>query len=297
MNKESLTSKIETHENNSIDFKNNLMITQSKRKKRHSLKKRRKIKKKINKLEQNIIDDDDLILDEIASKPPINTQVSNVLNYDENYNSNDEKHDDESLSFEFNYDGNAADDEEEDDSDLLMDTNEKWNNLLNINEKINNLPESTIINLPFVVNSKNKRIKQLELICIELSEKYILSKSTFGINLPKHIINDIVNKINEMKQNHIKLKNNIKLKSKTHIYNNSSEINEYNSDSDGKLPTNILQLKYSESNYSNWYPQHYENQLHMFFAHIINHILNLIDDSFERLKETNKYKQFINKKT
>ena len=287
------------------------------RKKSHTQRRRERIKQ--NNIDQNIMDDDDLILHEIANKPPIDTPISNTLQYmedngsngsdDDKYNkySSDKKSNDDDLENYEMDDGNQGDDEDDDIGNNLFNRMYGSFDLYSINygylldsEKLN-LPESTIVNRPFIINSKNKRTQQLELIIIDLCKKYILPKSEFQLNLPKYIISDINIKINAMKENHqfrkqkqLNRQRQQQLQQQQRHNNGNNNNNDSDDDSFIGAPGPRLQLTMTESNASNWYPEHHEHTLPMFFDDIIEALLRLINDSFYRLKLTQNYKNFIN---
>jgi len=257
--------------------------------KKYSSKRRRRDRIKQNNLASDIMDDDDLILHEIASKKPISTKVSNTLKFESDmidFDDDDSSYSgDSSHSFSLDHiingvrNGNEGDDEDDDDSMFFEKVNASN---YNINDKINNLPESTLINSrPFIINSKNKRIRQLESIIIELCKKYILSSSQFQLNLAKHIRIDIETKIELM----MELNDNKNKKQKQFI-------NHYE-DSDDSGPHTKLSLMNRESNASIFYPEQHEKTLSLFFDHTIQSVLRLMNDSFVRLQSTEQYKQFI----
>ena len=72
-------------------------------------------------------------------------------------------------------------------------------------------------------------------------------------------------------------------------YNDNSDDEEIET---GRAST-TLKLTNTESNTSNWYPEHHENTLPAFFDQIIDAVLLLCHDSFARFKLTTDYQQFI----
>lgn len=316
--------------NSRPQFRNNLSGNRRNHRKRTASQKRRRERIKQSNMDSDIMDDDDLILHEIASKPPIDIVVSNTLQYMENgvgdnygfgdynhYSSSSDRGDngddnkEEKKSNDDEYyeeDGNAGDDEDEEYENNIY--NRMYGSMdygfgfgvgyLLDCDKLD-LPQSTIINRPFL-NSKNKRIQQLELIIIDLCDKYILSKSEFQLNLPLYITNDIEHKIASMKETHQLRKekqlNRQRMQQEREEMlrqqngGNRNENESDSSDSDGPGPR--LQLTNTESNASNWYPEHHENTLPVFFDDVIEQIVKLMNDSFYRLKFTPKYKEFVN---
>ena len=350
MNRDSYKSRQDRHHQNGHNnhhnndrnhrplFRNNLSGGRGRNhRKRTASQKRRRERIKQSNMDSDIMDDDDLILHEIANRTPIDIVVSNTLQYMENgvgdnygfgndYNNyssssdqdrirrgdndDDNKEEKKSNDDEYEYyeeDGNAGDDEDEEYENNIY--NRMYGSMGDYGfgfgvgylldcDKLD-LPLSTIINRPFIINSKNKRIQQLELIIIDLCNKYILSKSQFQLNLPLYIINDIKQKIESMKETHQFRKqkqiNRQRMQQEREEMlrrqNGNDRDNGSDSDSDGPGPR--LQLTNTESNASNWYPEHHENTLPVFFDDVIEQIVKLMNDSFHRLKLTPKYKQFV----
>jgi len=210
-------------------------------------KRRRKDKIRQNDMASDVMDDDDLFLHEIASKRPISTKVANTMKFytsDRNILSEHEqsysKSQSDSVSLTAVTIGHEGDDEDESDGahDGIMDVSK-----YNINEKLDDLPESSIINRPFIVNNKSKRIQQLEMIIIELCEKYICASSHFQLNLPRHTRDEIEVKMEEMRRNVRGYSNKNRHK--------REKLNGYgddDGDSDDSGPHTKLQLMTAESN-------------------------------------------------
>lgn len=227
-------------------------------------KRRRNRKRRESKLEQDLMDEDDHILHETASRPPIDIAIAAAI----------EDEEDE--------DGDDGDDE-----DVMMMKTAENEYIYDLSKE--NVPRSSIVNRPFIVFSKNKRIEQMERIIIALSEKYFSSKSYFKLNLPIHIEHELEAKIERMRESH-RLRRE-RARNRVALGDGDGDGDDAISDSD-RPPETKLHLTSTESNASNAYPLHYEETLPLFFDHVIEIVVRLMTDSFIRFRATPEYTHF-----
>eukprot|EP01083_Nonionella_stella_P159764 521579_1 len=248
---------------------------------------RRKGRIKQNRAEHAMIDDDDLVFDAQASKTPIGDEcVAQLTNAFATVNEDGE---------DAHGTGNEGDDEDDsdDESGGASGIGRREQLLFNINESIHNLPESSIIFGASYVHSKTRRIQQMQEIVIALAQKYIVSKSVFELNIAPHIVNDIEDKVNQMK----KKKNRASAKGSNYSLNNltDDELAELDiSISDAEMPPQAIQLElnYSGSNYSlnSPYAQNHETKLLVLFDPVMDCLADLIADSLYRFNHQTKGK-------
>jgi len=119
------------------------------------------------------LDDDELIQLEIAQKAPIETEVTSSLNMIGGMGR------EESVSSR----AYVGDDEEEETVYGAPKEAEHPPGFAAIGDW-NHIPRSSIIHRPFVVNSRTKRIEQLEAIIVALCAKYVDRGSFFALSLP-----------------------------------------------------------------------------------------------------------------
>jgi len=161
------------------------------------------------------------------------------------------------------------------------------------------LPTSTIVNRPFI-HSKNKRIRQLECIIMDLCNKYVLCASHFQLNLPAHISQEVKIKIQAMKAKHEhRVRSHTQHRrqpSTLEAGNGDNHSNDHNDDDDDddddEMSAGLFPAM--QSTESSFYPENHEKLLPMFFDEILEVILRLISDSLSRLKATEKFSGFIN---